>query len=161
MDLTTILLLFYLNLVLAYKPIFNCDVQRLLQKNVYANHLFTFFCFLYIIILSDNTLSLQQIWWKSVLIYILFIMLTKSKIEFIGVVLLLLIIDQCINSIIEEKLKKDEDVSKLKLARTYIKYGIIAVISIGFIFYFFKQKNDHKDFSLLSLFFGTPNCEGV
>ena len=163
MDITTILFLFYLNLTLAYKPIFNCDLQRLLQQNVYVNHLFTFFCFLYIIVLTDNTISFSQIWWKTLLIYGLFVMLTKSKIEYVGIVLLLLLVDQCVNSTIQTKLQKntDEDVSKLKTARTYIKYVIFGVILIGFISYFFRQRADHKDFSFLTLLFGTPMCEGV
>jgi len=111
----------------------------------------------------DNTLSLSEIWWKTLLIYGLFIMLTKSKIQYVGIVLLLLLGDQCVNSTIQSKLQKnkDEDVSKLKTARTYIKYVIFGVILVGFISYFFRQLNDHKDFSIFTLFFGTPKCEGI
>lgn len=164
-DTDSSLIALYLSLVMGFKALFNCDIQRLLQHNVYANHLITFCCFLFLISLIDNThSSLSDIWLKSIFIYILFMLFIKSKIETVIIVFILLIIDQSIKTIINNKIYKnpDEDVSSLNTARQYIMYAIIATILIGCLMYYFRQKEDHpKDFSILTFFFGTPICRDV
>jgi len=86
-------------------------------------------------------------------------MLTKTDLEYVGMVLLALLIDQYISSMIKSKVAVDPkaDVSKLTTIRTYIKYLVIVVILVGFVSYYFKQKKDHKNFSFLTLFFGSSN----
>jgi len=158
MDITALLFLFYLNLTLSYHPIFNCSVQKLLKQNVYANHVCTFFCLLYLVVFANGTFTLNDVL-QTLLIYVLFIMLTKTDLEYVGMVLLALLIDQYISSMIKSKVAVDPkaDVSKLTTIRTYIKYLVIVVILVGFVSYYFKQKKDHKNFSFLTLFFGSSN----
>ena len=164
-DTDSSLLALYLSLVMGFKALFNCDIQRLLQNNVYANHFVTFCCFLFLISLLDGTHApLSDVWLKTIFIYILFMLFVKSKIESVIIVFILLVIDQSLKTIINNKLYKNpnEDVSTLQTVRQYIMYTIIATILIGCLLYYFKQKEDHsKDFSFLKFFFGTPECRDV
>lgn len=155
LNITSLLFLFYLNMTLAYKPIFNCDVQKLLINNPYVNHIVTFTCFLYLVILADNTLTIADIWLESIRLYILFIMLTKTTLLFVSLVILLIVVDQTLTSYIT-----DENKDTFTKIKKYIKYSIIMIILIGFVDYFFKQKKEHPNFSYLTLFFSS-DCENA
>ena len=41
-------------------------------------------------------------------------------------------------------------------------YSIIAIILLGFVLYYFRQKQEHSEnFSIFILFFGKTKCEGI
>lgn len=163
-EIDTLLLVLYLSVVMGFKSVVNCDVQRLLKKNVYANHFVVFCAFLFLISLNNTLLSLSDVWIKSIMVYFLFMLFIKSQIWTVITVFFLLVVDQSIKIFINDKLKKDpsKDVSTLEKAREYITYIIIGTILVGFYLYFLKQKSDHpKDFSFLTFFFGVADCQDV
>jgi hypothetical protein len=163
-EIHTLLLILYLSVAMSFKSVINCDVQRLLKKNVYVNHLVLFCAFLFLISLNNTSLSLSDVWLQSIMVYFLFMLFIKSQLWTVVTVFFLLIVDQSINSFINTKLKEDpsKDVSTLVNVRKYITYIIVGTILVGFYLYFLKQKSDHpKDFSFLTFFFGVADCQDV
>ena len=163
-EIDTLLLVLYLSVIMGFKSVVNCDVQRLLKKNVYANHFAVFCGFLFLISVNNTLLSLRAIWIKSIVVYFLFMLFIKSQLWTVLTVFFLLVVDQSIKIFINDELKKDQskDVSTLIKAREYITYIIVGTILVGFFLYFLKQKSDHpKDFSFLTFFFGVADCQDV
>lgn len=162
-EIGTLLLVLYLSVVMSFKSIVNCDVQRLLKKNVYANHFVLFCAFLFLISLNNMSSSLSDTWIKSIIVYFMFMLFIKSQLWTVVTVFFLLVVDQSIKIFINDKLKDpSKDVSNLVKAREYITYIIVGTILVGFCLYFLKQKSDHsKDFSFLTFFFGVSECQNV
>ena len=163
-EIDTLLLVLYLSVIMGFKSVVNCDVQRLLKKNVYANHFAVFCGFLFLISVNNTLLSLRDIWIKSIVVYFLFMLFIKSQLWTVLTVFFLLVVDQSIKIFINDELKKDpsKNVSTLIKVREYITYIIVGTILVGFFLYFLKQKSDHpKDFSFLTFFFGVADCQDV
>ena len=163
-EIDTLLLVLYLSVIMGFKSVVNCDVQRLLKKNVYANHFAVFCAFLFLISVNNTLLSLRAIWIKSIVVYFLFMLFIKSQLWTVLTVFFLLVVDQSIKIFINDELKKDpsKNVSTLIKVREYITYIIVGTILVGFFLYFLKQKSDHpKDFSFLTFFFGVADCQDV
>lgn len=150
----------YLNTLL------NCDLQRLLHENVYIKHIFGLvaFYFLFTILDPSNNMGVGFTFLKTLVVYILFMMVTKSKWYFSLPVVGLLLIDQILKNHIAY-VKKDNptiDVSKYEKARFALEITMISLIFIGYIHYFIIQKIDHKtNFSWLKFVFGTKQCKGI
>jgi hypothetical protein len=96
------------------------------------------------------------IWIKTIILYILFILLSKSKWYFSFVVILLLILDQSIA--IQNKYKlninKKIDETNTNLIRKIIRYSIFIIIIIGFLSYLIRQYNEFQgNFDITKLLF--------
>jgi hypothetical protein len=161
-DITTLLIAFYLSILIGYKSVLNCDIQRLLNKNPYINHLVTFFCCFFLLsIFYQTNESIEKIWLITFITYIFLMLFLKTTTEIVGVVFVLLIIDQNVKMTISSKLQKDPntDVKGLNKLRNYIFYGNIILVIIGFSLYFLKQRKEHPtDFSYLTFIFGNESC---
>jgi hypothetical protein len=81
----------------------NCDIQRLMMENQIFRHLCGILAFflLFVIINKDSRTSVATMWQRTIFLYLLFLMMTKSKWYFSIPVLTLLIIDQTIKAHIQ------------------------------------------------------------
>lgn len=157
----------YLWLMFNYlNTLLNCDLQRLLHENVYIKHLFGLiaFYFLFTILDPNSETSVLITFIKTLVVYILFMMVTKSKWYFSLTAISLLLTDQILKNHIAYLKKKDPsvDTSKYEKARFALEITMVIIIVIGYIHYFIVQRKDHpSDFSWLKFVFGTKQCKGV
>ena len=141
----------------------NCDLQRFLRLNPLILHLFGLIAFFFLFTLLDykSTASIYVTWFKTFFIYILFILMTKSKWYFVIPVLSLLLIDQCIKKqTAYDKDQGNEDIRKL--ISKIINISSITLIIIGTIHYMYLQKVEYqKEFSLFKFFLVLLNVKNM
>ena len=163
-DTSTALSGMYLWLLFGFfSTLIGCDLQRIVSTNIYVKHfvaLITFF-FLMTVIDTENDVGIVDTWFKTFLVYILFLMSTKNKLLTSIIVLTLLIIDQTIKIHMQYTLKHnpEKDVSNLTKIRETLFIILVAIIIIGYIHYFIRARSEFgNDFSYLKFIFGTISC---
>jgi hypothetical protein len=167
MDITTVFSAIILWLIFGFfSPLLNCDLQQLLTKNVYAKHIGCLVCvfFLIAVFIAPPTQDLGVTWIQTLILYVFFIMATKSKLFPILLVLLLLVIDQSIRLEIERRLALDPeaDVKQLKTTRDYLLYSIAILIVLGCAWYYVIKYQEYGDsFSNVTFFFGSNSCKSL
>lgn len=142
----------------------NCDLQHMLTNNAYARHLILLVSLFFVVAAFFPNQSIVDSWFQSVLVYLVFLLGSKSTIIPIVITIILLIVDQNLRIQINYLQSKDPntDVSTLKTIRTYILYAAIAVVLLGVAFYYVKKQNDYGDqFSTSTFFFGTNVCRSL
>ena len=148
----------------------NCDIQRFLNDYPIVFHSFGFVAFFFLFTLMDtnNKSSIGVIWIKTFFVYILVILMTKSKWYFIIPVLALLLIDQSIKKQIAfkktETENNDDYIEKMNIFQNkttqIINYAIIILIIIGTIDYIRLQKLEYKgSFSFYKFFLTNNKCK--
>lgn len=166
-DTTTALAGMFLWIVFNYlSGMLNCDLQRLM-KNPLVLHMvgLTAFFFLFALLDTNNKTSILIIWLKTVFVYAMFVLMTKSKWYFVLPVLALLLVDQTLKRDMAFKEAAGEEIDdKMKSDRkrisSIINILIIAIIVVGTLHYGILQKRDHKnDFSFTKLIFGVSRCK--
>jgi hypothetical protein len=129
----------------------SCDIKKFMN-NIYFRHFIGIIAFflLFTITDKDNDLNIAGIWIKTIFVYLIFLMMTKSQWFFSIPVLLLLIIDQSYKFEIDfiQKYKKENSeyhnkTQKYENIRKNLYYAIITLIVIGFIHYAVRQ---YKEF---------------
>lgn len=148
----------------------NCDLQRLVQNNPIILHLiglYTFF-FLFTSIDENNKAGLFVTWIKTFLIYILFVLTTKSKWYFAVIILLGLLIDKSYKYYQQQNEVHWDDDRKEKTERMqqtitqWITYIILACVFVGTVHYIYLQKIEYKsNFSYWKFFFHAGKCKKV
>lgn len=161
MDIRTAIAGLYLWLLFGFlSSIMSCDVKRLMTNNVFVRHIVGIISFflLFTVIESDNQLDVFSIWTKTVYIYFIFLLMTKSKWYFSIPVLLLLVVDQSLKFQIKfeesrkEKKENDPTILGYENIRNNLYVCIIALIVAGFVHYAFRQYNEYgSKFSLVKL----------
>jgi hypothetical protein len=146
----------------------NCDLQRFLLTNPYWIHFFGIVAFFFLFALVDNnSTSIGIVWIKTILVYILFIFMTKARWFFAVPILILLLITQSIQKDVEIKSKSNkydkESLQKIKNTQEKItailQIIIIVLIFLGTFHYIYIQYIDHhKHFSLWKFFFKPNKC---
>jgi hypothetical protein len=151
----------------------NCDLQRFLKNNWVVLHvtgLITFF-FLFSIFDGGVADSVTELWLKTSFVYVLFILMTKSKWYFVTPVIAIILIDQTIkkhvqiqgkkHSSSEDAVARDKYMSLEKRAEqitNYINVAIVSLIVVGNVHYAVLQRIEYKDdFSFVKFFFSPSN----
>lgn len=167
-DSTNALSGMFLWLIFGYlSTLLNCDLQRWLRKHPIFIHAFGLvaFFFLFTLIDSNNKTSIGIVWFKTVLIYILFVLMTKSKWYFVIPVLALLLIDQSFKKDLAIKKANSENVEKSERRQItltkFINAFVIALIIIGTIHYAYLQKKQYKNAFSWIAFFGIKKCKKI
>jgi hypothetical protein len=159
--------------------LFPCRLQKLLNNNIYIKHLFSFLTLLFFVVLTAplDDKSLQNIFYKSLTLYVWFILIMRTD-PYIFILLLLVIAFIYILVLKENELKADvenenkqknsnqEKINKINQEITFIKninqkllYTSIILTIIGFLLYMGEKKCEYKkDFCYLTFIFGKPSC---
>jgi hypothetical protein len=158
------------------KELMPCKLDYILKNNIYVKHFFCFLTLLFFIVITTEPFkdkNFKEIIIKSILLYILFILLIKNdyRIFFSVMILLGLIYIISIKKYeLIDLLKKDIDIKTKKEYENQINILVsvnnilfvivITLIIIGFLFYMKKKKNQYKEkFHFLTFFFGKINCK--
>lgn len=148
----------------------SCDLQRLVEKNIYLKHLLSIICFFFLFTVLDpsNRTNFWQTFIKTLGVYALFITTTKSKAWAAVTIVGCLIADQAIKTEINY-IMGNEDITDLSIQSKVERfkkirkglYTLIVVVSIiGFIEYYIYQRSDYKEnFSFWKFLIGTSHCE--
>lgn len=154
----------YLWLLFSYlAAMMNCDLQRLMNKNMAFKHMVAIiaFFFLFTVIDANNKAHVGIIWLKTLFVYILFLMMIKSKWYFTFPVLFILLVDQTIKAHISylEKNSASEVQDYIEYyqnIRSSLNIMIIILTILGFIHYIFrKQSQFGSSFSFSTLLLDT------
>ena len=143
-DTTVSLSGLYLWVLFSYMAaMMNCDLQRMMKRNTIFMHVVAIiaFFFLFTVLDSNNKAHVGMIWLKTIFVYILFLMTTKSKWYFTFPVLGILIVDQTIKAHLTylERSKKSDDISIFTEIRSKLNVCIIVIIFLGFIHYAYRK----------------------
>lgn len=166
-DTTNALSGMYLWLIFGFlSTMINCDLQRFMQSHPLMMHAFALmaFFFLFTLIDTNNKADISVILVKTIFIYILFVLMTKSKWYFVIPVLSLLLIDQGLKKHVAVKQAAgkniEKDTQRLEMYTNIINVLIIFIIIIGSIHYMYLQQLEYgKKFSLFKFFFGISKCK--
>jgi hypothetical protein len=140
--------------------LFPCQVQKLFTENIYYKHFLAFFILFFAIVLtSDKTEKISTtLLSKTVLLYSLFIILTRMDKNFF----LLFFLTLCIKFIILNELSHTKDAAdkdKYNKINKTLNYVLISIGVIGFILYYGEKKYEYgKRFNFLTFLLGKPVC---
>lgn len=163
----------YLWLLFGYLSVMlNCDLQRFIQSHPLVMHLvgIVAFFFLFTVLDSNNKNDIKIIWIKTLIVYGLFILSTKSKWYFVVPVLVLLLVDQSMKKdlsfekakghLSEEAIQRNEE--RVRKVTNIIQYVIYAMIITGTLHYVYLQKLEYKsEFRWSKFFFGITKCKST
>ena len=142
--------------------IIGCKLKQTLKTNIYIKHLLAFILLIFLIILTNENYASKhpiEILIISILVYIWFIITTRTNIYVIITILILLLIIYYI----EVKIKYENNDKSKKIYKNiqYILLGITLLITIiGFIHYTMITYNEKKNnFDLKTFIFGKLTCD--
>lgn len=144
----------------------NCDLQRFLKHNPLAIHVvgLVAFFFLFTLLDTNNKGDISTIVIKTVFVYVLFMMMTKSKWYFVVPVICMLLLDQTIKKrvVIQEvagkNVEKEREVQQ-RITR-WLNVAIVSLIIVGTLHYMFLQYIEYRHaFSLYRFFLGVTKCK--
>lgn len=150
--------------------LFPCRLSELLENNILIKHIIAFLTIVFFVVLTVPipNKKLNHILIVSVSLYIIFILLSKTEIEFFIPVIVLLGIMYIFvlkKNEYEEKIKINNDNNeknksdKITIINNVITLIVLILILIGFILYLGRKKYEYKDkFSYLTFIFGKTKC---
>ena len=152
--------------------IFPCRFQELLSSNNYIKHLFGYLTLVFFVSLNINNLNtnIVDLFKKSLMLYIGFMILTKTNKNVFLVILILLGLLYIIHLKKTLELSNKEDhnnkehkkyIDTLDNYINIIKTSIVGLLGIGFLLYLGEKKYEYgKNFNYLTFLVGKPNCKG-
>lgn len=145
----------------------NCDLRLYLKDSPHLLHALGLYCFFFLFTSADqnNNSNIFILWLKTFLVYILFVMATKTKWYIVLIILTLLFVDRTYKQYVYRNEKywstvKFEEHKKIqKTVNFWLTIGLIIVIISGFIHYMWLHKKYYKDvFSFYTFFIGKGKC---
>ena len=150
---------------------FSCQTLRLLHNNSFAKQI-VILCLIYFTIdfTDDKNSHPIDTLQSTLLIWMCYIIVSKQTLHFtisIFAILVMLYISHNYKDYLDDQLKKNTNKKEIqqqsKLVNKMIeplKYLLIIVASIGFIYYFMKESREHKkNFSYRKFLFGANKCD--
>ena len=157
-DTKTALSALYLWLLFGFlSSMVSCDIQKWMMKDLFFRHFIGIiaFFFLFTVLDNSNKISIGVTWLKTITVYLVFLLMVKSKWYFSIPVLLLLITDQSLkvhHDYLQKNNSNDDSLASLNKWRNYLSIAIYSIIIIGFIAYGIRQyKEFGADFSWIKL----------
>ena len=126
----------------------SCDMKLFLDNIFFRQIAAISSIFLLFALIDQSKHSAMFIWKNTLIVYILYLAIIKNKWYFSIPIFICMIIHQTINSeIVYLEKQAEEDNNKInnyKKYKNYLSYIIIALVVVGFIHYFIKQKQDKQ-----------------
>ena len=154
--------------------IFPCSVADIIENNIYMKHFIGFLTMIFFVVLvvpiPDK--KLNNILSKSVLMYAIFIIISKTESQFfipviilLGITYLLILKKVEYRETIERKENIQETLEKIDtvvLINNSILVVIAVLIIIGFVLYIGRKKYEYgSDFSYITFIFGQNVCSNT
>jgi hypothetical protein len=141
----------------------NCSIQKILIDNVAIRHIFVLMIVYFTIdFTSKSSMSPLEILKNSFIIYVLFILLTKQSYEMFIINILLLFTIFIIFVEINYENTNNIDSSNFVTLNNYLQYILIITLVTGFVLYYNKEYDEHKDnFDNITFLLGTNKCSHI
>jgi hypothetical protein len=149
--------------------IFGCSARKLFADNMIIKHLIGFFTLYYFVVLEDpykDTDNDQYIYFKkigiTILIYLIFLISSRTKDNYFITFLILLIIIFFLNNYINSlnQITYKSRIDTINTIINYISIVSICVILVGFILYYFEKKKQYiNSFNYITFLLGTKECK--
>jgi hypothetical protein len=146
-------------------PLFSCQVQELFTTSIFHKHILAFFTLFFSIILSsDATKDLTLLFRKTILLYLLFILITRMDKNFFLLFLFILsskyLLEKQIDNLPEDIPQKIKD--NYNKINKLLQYILIIIGITGFFIYLGEKKYEYKkDFDFTTFIFGKTICKGT
>ena len=140
--------------------LFPCQVQKLFTENIYYKHFLAFFILFFAIILTSEKSEkiTSVIFSKTIVLYALFIILTRMDKNFFLMFFFIL----CIKFIIVNEYTNTRDAvlkEKYDILNKGLNYALICIGIVGFILYYGEKRYEYgKRFNFLTFLLGKPVC---
>lgn len=145
-----------------------CRFKNIIENNMIVKHLFGFFIALFLILLSTPFIEKDfTIILKSLLVYTIFILMTKTDI-YVFLILLFISVASYSLVVIKAQYIEQNNIGKSKLDKTIktintivgVLYNFfIIILVVGVLVYMGEQKIEYKNnFSYVTFFLGNTNC---
>jgi len=142
-----------------------CNLLTVLRENMYAKHIIGIILLFFLIIVVNPSNADKNIFKNilvALLIYLWFILTTRSPFS-IMVAVLVCLIAVYITNIAKDRYtnEKNEDAAnKAQLIQNILAITALILSIVGFFIYFYEKKLEYKDeFSLRKFFSGTTTCK--
>jgi hypothetical protein len=143
-----------------------CKIQMLFTQNIYIKHLLGFMTLYFFVVFSENGNSPFVDIKRSLLLYLFFLITTKTHYYFIIPILIGLLIifimdkQQKYLSFGDGKYTNALYIDKLKSFNSIITYITMLLSCIGFIIYYNKKRNEYKkNWSNVMFLLGKTSCK--
>lgn len=167
LDETTIKTLFlfiFLLLGKHIKPLISCSLTNIINKHIIARHIIGLAILYTTLISFETTQPLGDLFIKSIIIYIWFIIATKTPTE-INILLCIILFMSYFLYLYKkrEKINKNSNFSKLiNLYEKYVTYIFGFLCIFGFIIYIGEKKIEYQnDFNWNTFLLGTLSCNNM
>lgn len=139
----------------------NCGLQFDLTTTPLLRNLFLYILIVFTIdFTSKDSMSVEEIMSKSLIIYIFYIMLSKQDYITLYIIITLLISTYLCYLQTNYLKENGKDTKFFDELSSFIVFGIGVITIIGFLMYFSRQYNEHKnDFDIMKFIFGTNQCD--
>lgn len=148
------------------KETLSCKTQKLLNENMLAKHLIVFLIIYFSLgFTSEKPSHPVELATNSLIIWVLFLLITKMSLEFTILVFVLLSVRYILTDYIEyyksENEEKNKDlIENVNLLGEYISSLIIGLVILGFTLYLRRQYKDHYgSWSTFKFIFGVSKCK--
>lgn len=160
------------------QSMFPCRFQWLLQNNMFVKHLFSLLTLLFFVIVAGDRTSTPNFFrdvLKALILYVLFIVMTRNTFfTFLSVLSLLavsFIVELRIKDLdsqisgekgVEEAVQKETHENRifLKIVNNVLTYSALFVMIVGCLIYYGQKRIEYKkSFSTVTFFVGKPNCK--
>lgn len=144
-------------------PLFPCKFQLLLRDNMLMKHLFAFITMVFFVVLTAPLDDKKNIILKSILLYIFFVLVTKTDYIFFIIILILLTISYLLVLYKTDK-KTNENKTDDELViydnYLYVLYFLIIILTVfGVLLYMGEKKIEYRrKFKYSHFFYGKPMC---
>ena len=175
-DLSTKIPLFSVLLIIIY---YAADITKLLpcryrekSDNILYQHICVILITIFTILIFDDLsqLNILQIIKKTIIIYLLFILITKTHHNIFITIIILICITYIVKLrrdeiLIELKNKKDPKYEKFEYISGFVLNSLIIFITlltiVGVFFYYTEKKIEYKKkFDIIKFIFSTNKCRG-
>ncbi len=145
--------------------LFPCQVQELFTTSIFHKHILAFFTLFFAIVLaSDSTNNLTLLFRKTILLYLLFVLITRMDKNFFLLFLFILAAKYLLEKEIDN-LPKDtpeKTLNKYSQLNKLLQYSLIIIGIAGFVIYLGEKKYEYgKDFDFNTFIFGKTVCKGT
>ena len=139
----------------------NCGLQYDLTTTPILRNIFLYILIVFTIdFTSKDSMSVDEILTKSLIIYIFYIMLSKQEFITMYMVIILLIATYLCYLQTNYLLSNNANTEFFDNLSSFLIFGISAVTIIGFLMYLSRQREEHKDdFDIVKFLFGTNQCD--
>lgn len=151
-------------------PLIGCKMQKLLQDSMLMKHIVGFMTlYFFVVLISQPGVHPTDSVLQALLIYVWFIMTTRTTTRIMAVIFVLLFVLYVLNTWKsymsthpETSTPEDRErtIARIETAMQVVQYIIIALTIVGFAYYLMLKRKEYRSgFDWTAFFVGKPSCK--